>query len=210
MHLYHTDYRHLGVSVIIHFIIISAAVILLPDENLSDRERDITVYLTKSIKDSHSDAEIMRRTESAVKDGAAQPDAAPEALAQSQAAKEAEPADEAGRESLSGIANTDDEKVYFSAEQYVKARAREKIKISYPVSAARKNIEGSVTVEILVDETGKISNAQVISSSGYRILDKAAMEAVMRANFIPAQLYGKKVSDTLKILIEYKLTQDLL
>jgi protein TonB len=48
----------------------------------------------------------------------------------------------------------------------------------YPRRALRRGLEGTVTIEIFVDENGAIVSARVVSSSGHEILDEAALEAV--------------------------------
>jgi protein TonB len=51
---------------------------------------------------------------------------------------------------------------------------------SYPGVAQRNHYEGTVTIEISVSETGAITEAKVYKSSGYPVLDEAALEVVKR------------------------------
>jgi protein TonB len=51
----------------------------------------------------------------------------------------------------------------------------------YPVAAQRRGIEGSVTVRVAIDGTGRISRFDISQGSGYRVLDEAALASIRRA-----------------------------
>ena len=72
----------------------------------------------------------------------------------------------------------------------------------YPDPAKRARVSGIVTVEVVVDENGKVISAQV--TSGPPILRDAAIQAALKAKFSPTMLSGQpvKVSGT----INYKFT----
>ena len=57
----------------------------------------------------------------------------------------------------------------------------------YPASARRRGIEGQVEVSFDLDTRGMASRLQLLSRSGYRILDRAALETVRRASPFPAR-----------------------
>lgn len=61
----------------------------------------------------------------------------------------------------------------------------------YPPLARQIHLGGAVTVQILVDEQGKVVSAQTMS--GHPILLAAAKEAAMRARFTPTILSGQPV-----------------
>jgi protein TonB len=48
----------------------------------------------------------------------------------------------------------------------------------YPSLALRSRYQGTVTLEILVDEGGKITSVNVRKSSGFTMLDEAALKKV--------------------------------
>jgi protein TonB len=48
----------------------------------------------------------------------------------------------------------------------------------YPGMALRNHYQGTVTIEIIVDATGKITVAKVQKSSGFPTLDEAALDMV--------------------------------
>jgi len=61
----------------------------------------------------------------------------------------------------------------------------------YPTIAKQTHTQGSVNVQILVDEQGKVISAQTVS--GHPFLIVAAKEAALRARFTPTILYGVPV-----------------
>ena len=73
---------------------------------------------------------------------------------------------------------------------------------SYPDPARRMRVSGAVTIEVVIDETGKVISAQ--ATSGPMALREVAVQAAMKARFSPTKLSGQpvKVSGT----INYKFT----
>jgi protein TonB len=55
----------------------------------------------------------------------------------------------------------------------------------YPALARRKGWEGQVTVGVRVRADGRLTDIRVIRSSGYRILDSAAVDCLRRASRLP-------------------------
>ncbi len=62
---------------------------------------------------------------------------------------------------------------------------------AYPETAKRMRQSGTVTVEVVIDETGKVIAAQ--ASTGPAILREAAVQAALRARFSPTKLSGQPV-----------------
>lgn len=62
---------------------------------------------------------------------------------------------------------------------------------AYPQIARVAGIQGSVSVEILVDEQGRVVSAK--ATTGHAILRVAAQQAAMQARFTPTQLNGEPV-----------------
>ncbi|MGH9969801.1 MAG: energy transducer TonB [Pyrinomonadaceae bacterium] len=61
----------------------------------------------------------------------------------------------------------------------------------YPDTARRMRTDGTVTVEVVIDENGKVISAQ--ASSGPTTLREAAVQAALRARFSPTKLSGQPV-----------------
>ena len=55
----------------------------------------------------------------------------------------------------------------------------------YPASARRRGIEGAVDVSFRLNAEGRAENMQLVSGSGYEILDEAALDTVRRAQPFP-------------------------
>ncbi len=64
----------------------------------------------------------------------------------------------------------------------------------YPASAKMARAMGTVTVQLLVDEEGKVAEAYAVS--GHPLLQGASVEAARRARFTPTTLCGKPVKVT--------------
>ena len=61
----------------------------------------------------------------------------------------------------------------------------------YPEAAKRMRVSGIVSVDVILDETGKVVAAT--ASSGPTILRDAAVQAAMKAKFSPTKLSGQPV-----------------
>ena len=79
---------------------------------------------------------------------------------------------------------------------------------SYPTRAIMRGYEGSVLLNVRVLPNGKPDEVTVFKSSGYKILDKAALAAVKKWKFQPAQRGFKAVSSWVKVPIEFRLEGD--
>ena len=53
--------------------------------------------------------------------------------------------------------------------------------IRYPRAAVRRNLEGSLELDITLDRSGELVGIEVAQSSGYAMLDKSAMTAATKA-----------------------------
>ena len=55
----------------------------------------------------------------------------------------------------------------------------------YPAIAVRNQWQGTVRLGIHIHANGQLSQVRVINSSGYRILDQAAVSSIMKINMLP-------------------------
>ena len=69
----------------------------------------------------------------------------------------------------------------------------------YPPLARRRGLEGSVVLEVLVDEQGAVSELTVQRSSGHRLLDDAALKSVKTWRFEPGRRGGEP--QEMKVLV---------
>jgi protein TonB len=71
--------------------------------------------------------------------------------------------------------------------------------------ARKKGYEGTVVLEVLVDENGKVDDLMLFKSSGHAILDKAAISSVKKWLFEPGTIGRKKVKMRVKVPVRFKL-----
>jgi protein TonB len=75
----------------------------------------------------------------------------------------------------------------------------------YPDLARQAGIEGTVLIEVLVNEEGKIDQARVIQSDVTPAMEKAALEAAKKFLFKPAKQRTVPVPARMAIPIRFKL-----
>jgi protein TonB len=76
---------------------------------------------------------------------------------------------------------------------------------SYPRMARRQGYEGMVVLEVLVDRRGRVGDLRVLSSSGFTLLDKAAMAAVEKWLFEPGRRGDEAVAMRVRVPIRFVL-----
>jgi TonB family protein len=78
-----------------------------------------------------------------------------------------------------------------------------KVQPEYPASAREAKIEGTVVVNTVIDEQGRVRNPTVAESSGNADLDRSAVDTVAQWTFQPATLDGKPVEVYYTITIRF-------
>lgn len=76
---------------------------------------------------------------------------------------------------------------------------------SYPDQARRLRIAGLVSVDVIVDETGKVISA--VATSGHPMLRDVAVQAALRARFSPTKLSGQPVKVSGSINYKFAMAQ---
>jgi TonB family protein len=76
---------------------------------------------------------------------------------------------------------------------------------TYPDAAKRMRVSGIVTVQVIVDETGKVISAE--ATSGPATLRDVAVQAALRARFSPTKLSGQPVKVSGLINYKFSLSQ---
>ncbi len=82
---------------------------------------------------------------------------------------------------------------------------KKKIEPKYPEEARRAGVEGTVQLEVLIDEKGKVQKIRVLKNPGFG-LDRAAIAAASKSRFHPGIVGGKAVP--VKIKIPYRFVLD--
>jgi protein TonB len=77
----------------------------------------------------------------------------------------------------------------------------------YPRLARKRGYEGTVILEVLVDEKGRVADLRVYDSSGYEILDQSARTSVEKWLFEPGTKDGRVTQMWVRVPIRFKLNQ---
>lgn len=82
---------------------------------------------------------------------------------------------------------------------------RRGIKPVYPLQARQEEWEGAVVCEVGITRRGRVRSAAVVGTSGYEVLDAAALRAVRQAQFQPATRGGRAVDSRVRLTVEFRL-----
>jgi len=88
------------------------------------------------------------------------------------------------------------------SEDYVILRM---VEPDYPPEELKLGIEGNVTVELLVNENGRVETATVLSSLGPESFEEASLVAVRQFVFQPPVENGQRTSMWIKFLIKFRI-----
>ncbi|PJE79231.1 hypothetical protein CI610_01802 [invertebrate metagenome] len=75
----------------------------------------------------------------------------------------------------------------------------------YPSRCLRRNIEGAVNLELLVNKQGQVIDISILESSGHSQMDKSAVLAVKQWAFKPEQRDGRRVALRLHQRVIFKI-----
>jgi periplasmic protein TonB len=75
----------------------------------------------------------------------------------------------------------------------------------YPAAARQRHYQGTVLLDVLVDEGGKVGELRVARSSGHHLLDTAALNGVRHWRFEPGRRDGVKIAMWVRIPVRFVL-----
>jgi protein TonB len=76
----------------------------------------------------------------------------------------------------------------------------------YPLPARRRGQEGLVVLEVTVSGVGQATAVALKQSSGYALLDQAAMQAVKHWEFEPARIGAVGVESRIEVPVRFRLS----
>lgn len=76
---------------------------------------------------------------------------------------------------------------------------------TYPARARRRNLQGTVVLEVAVSSEGTVDGLEIHESSGHNILDRAALAAVGGWVFEPGRRNGEKVAMAVLVPVRFSL-----
>ncbi len=82
------------------------------------------------------------------------------------------------------------------------------IALSYPESAAARDLSGTVTLLLLIDELGVVVDISVISAEPPGYFEEAAIESFRNVLFRPAQRNGRAVKSRLPVEVTFDARTD--
>ncbi len=77
----------------------------------------------------------------------------------------------------------------------------------YPYLARWRGQEGRVLLRVLVSAAGEAKAVSIRQSSGYRLLDEAALKAIGAWRFFPARKAGIPAADAVDVPVSFRLTE---
>lgn len=80
---------------------------------------------------------------------------------------------------------------------------RRKVMPVYSERSQQLGETGHVTVEVIIGTDGKAKKATVLSSSGFRRLDDAAIRSAMRSDYVPKELDGAPIESRATIPFDF-------
>lgn len=93
---------------------------------------------------------------------------------------------------------------YYSAREVdVHPRAIRAIEPDYPAEADRRQLSGTVRLQLKVEADGRVSDVEVVSSTPPGAFDESAIQAFRAARFEPAQKAGRPVRALVMIEVRY-------
>lgn len=78
--------------------------------------------------------------------------------------------------------------------------------LKYPKKAARKNIQGTVYINFVVNTEGKVSEVKVLQGIGYGCDEEAARVVKKMSDWVPGMHSGRKVNVRYNLPIKFKLS----
>ena len=76
----------------------------------------------------------------------------------------------------------------------------------YPPEARRRGQEGLVILQVLISGEGLPQRVEMVQSSGYALLDAAALEAVRQWRFSPARIGNLPIASQVEVPVRFKLS----
>ena len=75
----------------------------------------------------------------------------------------------------------------------------------YPRMAKRRRYEGTVILSVLVNKSGMVDNLWILESSGYKILDNAALGTVKEWTFEPGRRGNEPIDMWVEVPVRFEL-----
>jgi protein TonB len=95
---------------------------------------------------------------------------------------------------------------WYGARQLdVQPRTLKPVQPAYPPQARRRGLEGTVKLQLRIDEYGVVQEAAVEEGDPPGVFDAAALDAFRTARFLPAQKNQRPVRALVHVRVVFKL-----
>ena len=95
---------------------------------------------------------------------------------------------------------------YYPAKQLdEQPKPLQSINPEYPEDASAANIEGDVTLLILIDELGVVKDVSVVDAIPEGYFEESAIAAFRNAKFVPAKREGREVKSRFMVRVRYEV-----
>jgi protein TonB len=88
---------------------------------------------------------------------------------------------------------------------YARPRYKDNPPPHYPEVARRRGYEGKTLLKVKVLKNGKAGKIEVEESSGFKVLDTAALRSVRGWTFVPGSINGKRTEQWIRVPIRFVL-----
>jgi len=88
---------------------------------------------------------------------------------------------------------------------YARPKYKENPLPHYPKIARRRGYEGKTLLRVKVLENGKAGKIEIEESSGFKVLDTAALKSVSDWTFVPGKINGKRTEQWISVPIRFVL-----
>lgn len=75
----------------------------------------------------------------------------------------------------------------------------------YPQIAKKRGYQGTVLLNVLVEDDGKVGDLEIYQTSGYSILDRSAQKSVQKWIFSPGKKGAKEVAMWVRVPVRFQL-----
>lgn len=75
----------------------------------------------------------------------------------------------------------------------------------YPAAALRRNIEGWVDLEFVVDDGGRTRDIEIVGAEPPRVFEEAALAAVAAYRYVPYELDGRRYARKVSLRVRFTL-----
>lgn len=96
-------------------------------------------------------------------------------------------------------------KVKSTPSDIIKAKLKNGFLIEYPFFAKKNKLQGTVVLTVEINKFGVVKKAKIKKPSGHEILDKKALEQILRASFNPKKVNNQNISSVVDVAINFKL-----